>query len=56
MVDFPIHTLATNATHAGGYVELDVHKFMRGLMEEKATHIAVQEILPGKRPLFSSVF
>lgn len=48
-----IHTLATNATHAGGYVELDVHNLW-GLMEEKATHIAVQEILPGKRPFLIS--
>ncbi|KAH7923368.1 glycoside hydrolase family 31 protein [Leucogyrophana mollusca] len=47
------HTLATNATHAGGYVELDVHN-MWGLMEEKTTHLAVQDIYPGKRPFLIS--
>ena len=47
-----IHTLATNATHSvnGATIdELDVHN-MFGLMEEKATHTALLEILPGKRP------
>lgn len=44
-----IHALATNATHAPGYAELDVHNLW-GLMEERATHIAVQDIIPGKRP------
>ncbi|KAH7909434.1 glycoside hydrolase family 31 protein [Hygrophoropsis aurantiaca] len=47
------HTLATNATHAGGYVELDVHNLW-GLMEEKTTHLAVQDIIPGKRPFLIS--
>ncbi|KAI0933026.1 hypothetical protein AcW1_000034 [Taiwanofungus camphoratus] len=47
------HTLATNATHTGGYVELDVHN-MWGLMEEKITHLAVQGILTGKRPFLIS--
>ncbi|OSX68164.1 glycoside hydrolase family 31 protein [Postia placenta MAD-698-R-SB12] len=47
-----VHTLATNATHAGGYVDLDVHN-MFGLMEEKTTHIAVKEIL-GIRPFLIS--
>ncbi|KAF5346407.1 hypothetical protein D9758_012761 [Tetrapyrgos nigripes] len=42
-------TLATNATHGGGVVELDVHN-MWGMMEEKATHLALQQIHPGKRP------
>ncbi|EIW75838.1 glycoside hydrolase family 31 protein [Coniophora puteana RWD-64-598 SS2] len=46
-------TLATNATHHGGYLELDLHN-MFGLMEEKATHIAVQAILKGKRPFLIS--
>jgi alpha-glucosidase len=45
--------LATNATHAGGYAELDVHNLW-GMMEEKATHKAVQEVLPGKRPFLIS--
>lgn len=44
-----MHTLATNATHAPGYAELDIHN-MFGLLEERATHTALQEILPGKRP------
>lgn len=48
-----IHTLATNATHAGGYAELDVHNLW-GMMEERATHISLQEILPGKRPFLIS--
>jgi alpha-glucosidase len=48
--DLSINTLATNATHAGGYVELDVHN-MWGMMEEKATHLALQELQPGKRPV-----
>lgn len=47
------HTLATNATHAGGIVELDVHNLW-GLMEEKATHLALNEIMPGKRPFIIS--
>ncbi|KAF5391079.1 hypothetical protein D9757_003119 [Collybiopsis confluens] len=48
--DLSVHTLATNATHAGGIVDLDVHN-MWGLMEEKATHLALQELQPGKRPV-----
>ncbi|TFK33736.1 glycosyl hydrolases family 31-domain-containing protein [Crucibulum laeve] len=48
-----IHALATNATHAGGIAELDVHNLW-GLMEEKATHLAVQDIIPGKRPFLIS--
>lgn len=47
------HTVAINATHAGGYAELDVHNLW-GLMEEKATYLAVQEIIPGKRPFLIS--
>ncbi|KAF8965499.1 glycosyl hydrolases family 31-domain-containing protein [Flammula alnicola] len=37
-----IHTLATNASHADGQVELD------------ATHVAVQDIIPKKRPFLIS--
>ncbi|KAH9836846.1 glycosyl hydrolases family 31-domain-containing protein [Rhodofomes roseus] len=47
-----VHTLDTNATHVGGYVELDVHN-MFGLMEEKTTHLAIQKIL-GIRPFLIS--
>ncbi|PPQ96096.1 hypothetical protein CVT26_004728 [Gymnopilus dilepis] len=48
-----IHALATNATHANGVVELDVHNLW-GLMEEKATHLAVQDIIPNQRPFLIS--
>ncbi|KAF8629789.1 hypothetical protein AX17_005568 [Amanita inopinata Kibby_2008] len=48
-----LHTLGTNATHLGGVVELDVHNLW-GLMEEKATHLALQTIQPGKRPFLIS--
>ncbi|TDL22445.1 glycoside hydrolase family 31 protein [Rickenella mellea] len=48
-----IHTLATNATHATGLAELDVHNLW-GLMEERATHNAVQDVIPGKRPFLIS--
>ena len=47
------HTLATNATHQGGYVELDVHN-MFGFMEEKTTHLALQSLFPDKRPFLIS--
>ncbi|EKM60245.1 glycoside hydrolase family 31 protein [Phanerochaete carnosa HHB-10118-sp] len=44
-----VSTLATNATHAGGYVELDTHNLW-GMMESHATHAALSSIHPGKRP------
>ncbi|KAI1787666.1 glycosyl hydrolases family 31-domain-containing protein [Ganoderma leucocontextum] len=47
------HTVSTNATHANGLVELDVHN-MWGLMEEKATHRALLDIHPEKRPFIIS--
>ncbi|KAJ7896486.1 glycosyl hydrolases family 31-domain-containing protein [Mycena leptocephala] len=43
------HTLATNATHASGYLELDVHNLW-GMMESAATHKALKTVLPGQRP------
>ncbi|KAI6124291.1 glycoside hydrolase family 31 protein [Pisolithus croceorrhizus] len=43
------HTVATNATHAGGYLELDVHNLF-GTMEARATYLALQKVRPGKRP------
>ncbi|KAF8587489.1 glycoside hydrolase family 31 protein [Ramaria rubella] len=48
-----VHTLATNATHAPGYLELDTHN-MWGLMEEKATHNALAALHPGQRPFLIS--
>ena len=36
--------MATNATHANGLVELDTHN-MWGMMEERATHLALQTLL-----------
>ncbi|KAI0668766.1 glycosyl hydrolases family 31-domain-containing protein [Trametes maxima] len=47
------HTVSTNATHANGVVELDVHNLW-GLMEEKATHLGLLEIHPTKRPFLIS--
>ncbi|CCM00566.1 uncharacterized protein FIBRA_02600 [Fibroporia radiculosa] len=47
-----IKTISPNATHAGGYAELDVHN-MYGLMEEKTTHIAFKDIR-GTRPFLIS--
>ncbi|KAI0757718.1 glycosyl hydrolases family 31-domain-containing protein [Daedaleopsis nitida] len=47
------HTVSTNATHANGMVELDVHN-MWGVMEEKATHRALLDVHPGKRPFIIS--
>ncbi|KAG9311037.1 glycoside hydrolase family 31 protein [Chiua virens] len=46
-------TIATNATHFGGYAELDVHN-MFGMMGEKTTHLALQTIHRGKRPFLIS--
>lgn len=46
-------TLATNATHASGYVELDTHN-MWGYMEERATNLALRQIHPGQRPFMIS--
>ena len=48
-----LHTLATNASHADGQVELDVHNLW-GMMEEKATHLALQDIIPKRRPFIIS--
>ncbi|KAF8182274.1 glycosyl hydrolases family 31-domain-containing protein [Pholiota molesta] len=45
--------LATNATHAEGQVELDVHNLW-GMMEEKAAHLALQDAIPSKRPFVNS--
>ncbi|THU98216.1 hypothetical protein K435DRAFT_721010 [Dendrothele bispora CBS 962.96] len=47
------HTLATNGTHTGGILDFDVHN-MWGMMEERATHRALQQLRPGKRPFIIS--
>ncbi|KAG9005981.1 hypothetical protein FRB93_009082 [Tulasnella sp. JGI-2019a] len=44
-----LKTVATNATHAGGYVELDTHNLF-GTTEEHATFEALLSINAGKRP------
>jgi len=48
-----LKTLAMNATHAGGFVELDVHN-MFGYMEERATHLALNKVRPDERPFIIS--
>ncbi|KAJ7064072.1 glycosyl hydrolases family 31-domain-containing protein [Mycena amicta] len=48
-----LHALATNATHSGGYLELDTHNLW-GTMEAIATHKALKSILPGLRPFIIS--
>ncbi|THU98206.1 hypothetical protein K435DRAFT_828477 [Dendrothele bispora CBS 962.96] len=47
------HTLATNAAHVGGILDFDVHN-MWGMMEERATHRALQQLRPGQRPFIIS--
>ncbi|KAG8862460.1 hypothetical protein FRB96_001531 [Tulasnella sp. 330] len=47
------NAVATNATHAGGIVELDAHNLF-GTMEEHATYEALLRIYPGKRPFIIS--
>ncbi|KAG8869470.1 hypothetical protein FRB97_001206 [Tulasnella sp. 331] len=42
-------TVATNATHAGGYVELDAHN-LYGTTEEHGTYEALLSLYPNKRP------
>lgn len=49
----PLKTIATNATHVGGYRELDTHNLW-GTMEEKATREMVMELRPGERPFVVS--
>ncbi|KAG7095313.1 hypothetical protein E1B28_006078 [Marasmius oreades] len=44
-----VGTVATNATHANGIVDINVHNLF-GLTEEKATHLALQQLKPGTRP------
>ncbi|KAI0778948.1 glycosyl hydrolases family 31-domain-containing protein [Trametes elegans] len=51
--DLSQKTIAPNATHAGGYAELDVHNLW-GLMEEAATHRALLALRPRQRPFLIS--
>lgn len=46
-------TIATNVTHQGGHVELDVHNLF-GLMSGKATYLALESIFPERRPFLIS--
>ncbi|KAL5534874.1 hypothetical protein ACEPAG_1339 [Sanghuangporus baumii] len=48
-----VNTVATNASSTPGYAQLDVHN-MFGLMEERTTHLAVQDVIPGRRPFLIS--
>ncbi|KAH7100202.1 glycosyl hydrolases family 31-domain-containing protein [Auriculariales sp. MPI-PUGE-AT-0066] len=48
-----IHTVATNATHAPGYAELDVHS-LYGHMGARATYNALKSINNGTRPFVIS--
>ncbi|KAI0668774.1 glycosyl hydrolases family 31-domain-containing protein [Trametes maxima] len=47
------NTVSTNATHANGAAELDVHNLW-GLMEEKTTHLGLLALRPTKRPFLIS--
>ncbi|KAI0033893.1 glycosyl hydrolases family 31-domain-containing protein [Vararia minispora EC-137] len=51
--DLSVHTIATNATHANGFVELDVHNLF-GYMEERTTHLALLKNQPDRRPFLIS--
>lgn len=51
--DLSVHTVATNATHANGAVELHVHNLW-GYLEERATHLALLKIRPNERPFLIS--
>ena len=44
------HVVSTNATHANGFTEYDVHN-ANGHMSEIATHKALLELFPERRPL-----
>jgi alpha-glucosidase len=43
------NTLATNATHYGGYLEYDTHNIF-GTMEEITTNAALRTLRPNQRP------
>ncbi|KZV87042.1 glycoside hydrolase family 31 protein [Exidia glandulosa HHB12029] len=47
------HTMETNATHAPGYIELDVHNLF-GLMEARGTYETLRALRPGERPFVMS--
>ncbi|KAH9900330.1 glycosyl hydrolases family 31-domain-containing protein [Epithele typhae] len=47
------NTVSPNATHQNGLVEFDVHNLW-GMMEEKATHLALLSLRPTLRPFLIS--
>ena len=47
------HTISPNATHFGGYAELDIHNAF-GYMMERATHLALLQDRPAERPFLIS--
>src|SRR6266851_5666852 len=51
--DLSAQTIATNATHYGGYTELDMHNLFGHLMS-RAANLAVRELHLGKRPFLIS--
>lgn len=51
--DLSAQTIAINATHHGGRTELDLHNVFGHLMS-RATHLAIRELHPGKRPFLIS--
>src|ERR1700677_1008902 len=51
--DLSAQTIAINATHHGGRTELDLHNVFGHLMS-RATHLAVRDLHPGKRPFLIS--
>ncbi|SRR6266571_3010920 len=51
--DLSAQTIAINATHHGGLTELDLHNLFGHLMS-RATHLAVRELHPKKRPFLIS--
>ncbi|KAF8268968.1 glycosyl hydrolases family 31-domain-containing protein [Lactarius quietus] len=51
--DLSAKTIAINATHHGGLMELDLHNLLGHLMS-RAAHLAIRELHTGKRPFLIS--
>jgi alpha-glucosidase (family GH31 glycosyl hydrolase) len=47
--DLSLQTIPTNATHHGGYTELDMHNLFGHLMS-RAANLALRQLHPEKRP------